>query len=421
MRGVVLVVVAATALGCTADGTPAGDDGAHATDTQVAAPRDDAATPPAWSGPDPVELAPAIDGAAGWRELPNPPIEARTGPELVWVDGDLVVFGGSSQIPCSDTGDCAAVFTRMLDDGARFDVAAREWSPIAPVPIEMDGVRSTAAVDGTVYVLGAVWADGPATEVVFLAYDVAADTWDQLPAPPYEVSDPIELVASDGTVVFAAVEQYLDEDLRDHRYDPRRQTFGELPPDPFVPARFRQMLDVDGQLVVIGMPEDAALQSGQTPLLVSRWDDEEAGWGRPITSWPVTTDPRGRWFAADGDLVNPALLEPLLHESQDPLGMRLDLDAEDWSWMPERPDPTLGLWEAVGDERLIVSREGWAFQPRFERWSWVGRPRGGPSVEPGATVGDGILYVVGGTRVLDGVWSLVEGAWAYDPGVPPTR
>lgn len=361
----------------------------------------------------------------GWWQLPESPLSPRHEATAAWVDGSLLVFGGRDTDPCPPNADCPLPEEPPLQDGARFDPVSRSWTGIESLPVGV-GFASTAVLGETVY----VWASGTAgasDEPVFLAYDAGEDRWDELPLPPDAAEQWFHLEAGDGEVLFAqgSHENGWRPDLR---YDPDERAFTELPEDPLAPSFDRDLTHVGERLVLTGIDvtESPGGADGPARYRAATWTEED-GWAELPEGDVVGWDPS--WLAVESRIVNPTPGgtdggETNSYDRVHPYGGILDPETGEWSELPDAPDAepdeeALHVQGSVGDEELLVSAAGWALLPGSEQWVWPGRPDGGPESGEAVTVGDGGLYVFGGTR-----WSgsadaqsaeLLETAWVYVP------
>jgi hypothetical protein len=230
-------------------------------------------------GPQP---APAVDLAAdlpeGWSELPAPP-EVRSGAATSWTGSELVVWGGYefdggnedpdaggyvfdgqertwSELPASPLAgrsDPAFAWTGRelliwggwdggfreppyFGDGAAYDPTARTWRTLAPSPLS---ARSPFAVWTGEEMI--VWGstdrfnrrrDGA-------AYDPAVDSWRLIADAPADVTDGSAVWTGREMIVFGAAldgNNHADTPTAmGIAYDPRADTWRELPPSRLSP------------------------------------------------------------------------------------------------------------------------------------------------------------------------------------------
>ena len=126
---------------------------------------------------DRVGSSPSISGTretpGAWQPLPAPPIPFRQGAIGFWVDGRVVIMGGTDEAPpCPRFADCARG-GRPLLDGAAYEPSTGTWTKIAESPLPIMSY-SGAVVGDVVYVWGST--DG-FTEMNLLAFDVNDGRW----------------------------------------------------------------------------------------------------------------------------------------------------------------------------------------------------------------------------------------------------
>jgi hypothetical protein len=364
-----------------------------------------------------------VNAEAGWTQLPDGPLGPRWGATSVWADGTVLVFGGRDTDPCPPGADCALPQEPPLRDGARYDPDSRSWSGVASLPVDVE-YGSTAVVDGTVY----LWGHGRPGEdwtTTFLAYDLGSDRWEELPLP--STSDPrgYELEPGKGEVLLS-VGSHENGHRPDLRYHPERQTFTELPADPHVPSFDRDLTVVGDLIVLTGIPVSPSPGGADGPARyrAATWTSED-GWRELPPSDVIGHNPE--WFAVEGELVNPApggssggQTNP--YDRVYPFGGRLDPATGEWSDLPEAPDVEregVRLY-GIGDNQLLFSGAGLAFQPQHRRWIKLDTPEALPDQDIAGAVGDGQLYIFGGVHWDNGTQArLSASAWVFMPPAGP--
>ena len=103
-----------------------------------------------------------------WRDLPDPPLTARTGASVVWTGTDVIVWGGSQA-------------ERNAADGATYSPASGRWRPIVDAP-QPRAHHASVWLDRRMVVVGGQVGPLPATDA--LVYDPGADAWSVIPGPP---------------------------------------------------------------------------------------------------------------------------------------------------------------------------------------------------------------------------------------------
>ncbi len=137
---------------------------------------------------------PANDGAMlelpanTWKPLAPSPLAGRTNASAVWTGSKMIVFGGLARgAGCQPA--CA------LSDGAAYDPATDNWSPMAPAPIAGRSGHSAVWVQDRMVVWGGAVEGGKPT-ADGASYDPAADAWTVLPPAPLEARIAHRTVAS---------------------------------------------------------------------------------------------------------------------------------------------------------------------------------------------------------------------------------
>ena len=185
----------------------------------------------------------ANDGAAydpttnRWRPLPAAPLSARAGAIAVWTRSTMVVLGGF--------GDGSGQVPR---DGAAYNPATDRWTPIpAPTPPGQHSLIWASAVQAGSELLafsdwatstpcGAGCTEGTGGTDVYV-YDVQTNGWRLIPAANGALSG-ADLVFWTGGVVIARGGDWCGgcagpaQPERSAAYDPARNTWTQLPPDP---------------------------------------------------------------------------------------------------------------------------------------------------------------------------------------------
>lgn len=354
-----------------------------------------------------------------WTQLPDAPLGPRYRATTAWAGGSLLVFGGRDTDPCPPGADCALPDEPPLRDGARFHPDSQTWSPLAPLPVDVE-YASTAVVDGTVYLWGHA-RDGQGWNTAFLAYDVGADRWEQLPLPDVTELRGYELEAGDGEILLA-VGSHENGYQADLRYEPAQQRFIELPPDPLVPSFDRDLSLVGDLLVVTGIPVTPSPGGADGPARyrAAFWTAED-GWRELPPGDVIGHNPE--WFPVDGQLVNPApggsdggQTNP--YDRIYPFGGRLDPVTGEWSYLPDAPDvdPDGLRLGGLGDDQLLLSGTGLALQPRAGRWIELDVPDDVPEQGVSGAVGEGRVYLFGGVHWESGTdYRLSAGSWVFTP------
>jgi hypothetical protein len=171
---------------------------------------EDAATPT----PVPTAVPWAAYGE-GWTALPEPP-EVRVGTSVVWTGRELLVWSG---VP--DGSEDPSL------DGFAFDPVAGTWRTMSAAPAGLEALGVTPRP---------VWTG---TEVLFypggLAFDPTADAWRELPPPPHDPSYRQTGVVWTGSemVVFGGGEVDSETARQGAAYDPDADRWRRIADAPF--------------------------------------------------------------------------------------------------------------------------------------------------------------------------------------------
>lgn len=355
--------------------------------------------------------------ASGWTRLTDSPLSPRFNALAFWVDGRIVITGGSDGRPCPPNADCAPSTTPSLRDGATFDPTTGRWQAIAVAPVAPGGA-SSAILNDTVYLLirGSDWA--PGFPPAFVAYDARRDRWLELPPPPGEDDSGLTL-ASGGDRLIAYQGSQENGVGHDLVFDPHDETWRELPPDPLIPSFDRTMVWTDAGLVLVGI-EDAPQPGAIEPAFyrAAILDLETLNWRRLPDSEVVGYEPA--WFWSGGRVVNPTLGTSDGGEvggwgRSYPHGGMLEPARGTWAPLPDPPRPSgyPGVSLAGGD--YVVSLMGAVLHAPSETWFELPAPP--ESAQEGQAItwaGEG-LFVWGGVRWDGDDPSLVSDAWMWRP------
>ncbi|MDQ1449580.1 MAG: hypothetical protein QOC79_2551 [Actinomycetota bacterium] len=181
--------------------------------------------------------------------LPAAPLARRDGAAVVWTGTSLAVWGGNFDAPNSGV----AGPYRSYKDGAVYDPATRQWTPMAASPLPIGEQAAGARTDD-----GVVFTQGRATAM----WDPATNRWrrlDDAPAPA------LDLTYTGSLVVSYSANATLD---------PRSGTWRPLPSVPVQLAR-STLAWTGHELVVIGGPGDPFRSANAIAL-----DPERREWRR---------------------------------------------------------------------------------------------------------------------------------------------
>jgi N-acetylneuraminic acid mutarotase len=205
-----------------------------------------------------------------WTRLEDGPLESRHRAASVWTGRELAIWGGCRAVggECQDPipGD-------ELADGARFDPRSNRWRKLPPAPVAPRDYAAAAWTGREMIVWGG---SGGSSELPFVgaAFDPGRDRWRVLAASPLsERRIYHSLVWTGAEVVVWAGEEGEGGALANlrangARYDPRNDTWAELPAAPSGPRRTHGAAWTgSGMIVAGGFPnaETWLLRLGPTP------------------------------------------------------------------------------------------------------------------------------------------------------------
>lgn len=359
--------------------------------------------------------------AAGWRELPVPPLSPREGAAAFWAAGRVIVVGGSSSTPCPPGAGCLPPPEPPLRDGAAYEPATERWQPIAPAPVAVF-YSSGAVVDDVVYLRttprGYEGAESPAPSA-FLAYHPDEDRWEELPSPPSEAPEYLSLAAA-GDELIAHESSQEQEVTGDWSYTPATGRWVPLPPDPLAPAFGRSMVWTGDELVLLGVPATTDPAAGEPAhYRAAALDRETAAWRALPDSEVASAD--SRWFWTGSAVVNPS-------------GGRVDggptnglgrtyahggaLDPSTGRWSPLPPGPELvypDLYVTAGGQDTLFDSDGAALHVPTGTWELLGVRDDLPTGSAATAWTGESLVVVGGALHDEDESRLVGDAFAWTP------
>jgi hypothetical protein len=349
--------------------------------------------------------SPPGDARGLWQALPESPLSPRYGALAFWVDGRVVIMGGSESEPCALTANCG-VGGHALRDGAAFVPSAGTWTSIAPSPLPV--LDATGAVLGdTIY----LWADRYPGTSAFLSYDANEDLWTELPTPREEAIGCCLLVATDDAVV-----AYLDSQERgvfpDLLYDPTTSQWRELLPDPLISSFDRSMVWTGEELLLLAVEIEDVSQTDESSYRyrAAALDIASGKWRRLPDSDIAGFAPT--WFWSAGRAVNPTIGR--VGDNGDvigsgpPNGGRLDPTTGAWSNLPPRPkNPREYGGPSVGGNDHVVTWQGAILD--VAAGSWTSLPA------PPVAADEGAAAAWAGDRLI--VWGGY--AWEGDPYQDP--
>ncbi|MEX0985463.1 MAG: hypothetical protein WD096_10510 [Actinomycetota bacterium] len=291
-----------------------------------------------------------------WQPVPAPPIPFREGAAGFWVDGRVVIVGGSDEAPsCPRLANCAGGGQPPLLDGAAYEPSTGTWTKIAPSPMPVLPYAG-AVVGDVVYIWGST--DG-FTEETLLAFDVNDDQWREFPLPPGPHRPTGLMLTTASDLVLAYADSQERGVTPDALFDPSTGEWSPLPLDPLVPSFDRSIVWTGNELVLIA-PEVEPPQVASYVRRVATYDIARGTWRR-LPNSPSMGDPI--WFWSGGRVVNPEIGHVgdngSVAGTGPPYGGIFDPSTSAWSELPPPPErlaPYGG--PSVGGSRYVVTEQG---------------------------------------------------------------
>jgi hypothetical protein len=350
-----------------------------------------------------------------WQALPAPPTPYRQGAGGFWVDGRVVIFGGSETAPpCPRFANCDFTGKPAPLSGIAFDPATDRWATIAGSPMPI--MSYTGAVLGdTLYVWGST---NESTEMRLLAYSAAEDRWNSFSPPSREgIPASFRLTAADDVLVAFADSQERGY-VPDFQFDPASGAWSELPRDPLFPSFDRSMVWTGTELVLIGTKAEAP-QVATYEHQVATLDIASGTW-RQLRDSITMGDPT--WFWSASRVVNPEIGR--VGDSYStvgtgpPYGGIFEPSAGRWSELPPAPKRLVPYGgPSVGGDRYVVTEQGAILDVATETWEALPAP---PVVadEQAVAVWAGDRLIVWGGYRWDNSFShaqMVDAGWWWIP------
>ena len=274
-----------------------------------------------------VELTP-LDPALEWVQLGQSPLSPRNEAVGVWTGSEVLVFGGT-ETPMCPVCDYAEA-PPYLRDGAAYAPETDTWRPIADLPQEAAGYSTAIAIgDGDVLLLSQT-----SGQIALWQYSISRDAWSNVPSPQ-RVPSSARIAGHNGRLVLYAGSDEQGE-VPDQFLDPEAGLWSDVPNDPFEASYDRQLLSVDGVLVLFAKPISAVIDSSQVPrVLAARLDETTSTWqilpdgdqlSPPTFADGALAVSPYRGGADGGEVNNWGRLVPN--------GGMLDLSTQTWSHLP---------------------------------------------------------------------------------------
>ena len=181
-----------------------------------------------WRGGDEVHTGP-VDGSGDvmvtrqgtWRSIAPSPLQPRGGAQAVWTGEQMVVLGGTSDVPCPMGAACdrnPVYFT----DGAVYTPATDSWQMLPDAPAAQIGAPVWT---GEELLVLAIPSPG-ALQVVLLSWTPGENAWQTLPVPPsVPFNGSASLWAADRLIVPSV---QPDSSRRHLGYDPTTGQWDEI-------------------------------------------------------------------------------------------------------------------------------------------------------------------------------------------------
>jgi hypothetical protein len=351
-----------------------------------------------------------------WQPLPAPPIPFRQGAIGFWVDGRVVIIGGSETAPtCPRYANCAGPEGPAPRDGAAYEPSTGTWTRIAASPLPIIPYTGTVVRD-VVYVWGS--ADG-STETSLLALDVNEDRWSEFPLPPGPHRPTALRLTAAGQMVVAFADSHERGVSPDALFDPSSGKWRVLPRDPLIPSFDRSIVWTGAELVLLGIevlpPEDASYRYRAAVL-----DLASETWRRLPATGIVGYSPT--WFWAAGRVVNPWIGHVGDNGSVEgtgpPYGGMLVPSTGDWSELPRPPKhPSPYGGPTVGGDRYVVTEQGAILDVATRSWEVLPAPPVAADEQAVAVWAGDRLFVWGGYRwnLSEDEAEMVKAGWSWTP------
>lgn len=357
-----------------------------------------------WALPKTAPERPSSPPAARtWQQLPTPPLSPRSQPISAYVDGKVVILGGSDR-----TFEGGPMNVPNLLDGAVLDPASRTWRRMPDAPPGLWNQAYTFAVSGDRLIIPLQNRRG------WLMFDVGDNAWSRLPVPPMHLDQPS--VAADADHLYATSSSDAVTGGPVLVLDLRTGEWSALPTSPLLDARLgmRELVMAGADLIVMGSltPGVYPTSSRMTRAAAVIWNGQR--W-RGYASSDSRADVSGSQWVWTGDRIisgTRITQREARRERPDALPAgAFDPVTHAWTslpWLPQRLSGAGGFRDyATNGSRLYAS--GYLYDDSTRRFVRVAGP--GPWTDGAAALTDHSLVVMGGERPLpgqDGVMRVTE-------------
>ena len=191
---------------------------------------------------------------AGWTELPSPP-EARAAPAEAWTGDRLLIWGGFVYTGYSDE--------EAKGDGFAFDARAGTWEPISPSPLAARVSPASEWTGEEMLVWGGSDLENKQVSRYFgdgAAYDPRTDTWRNLPPAPLSPRAPMSVWTSRELIVWGTAHRLNDRPRDGAAYDPATNSWRTIAEAP-IEVTDATAVWTGQEMIVFG----AALHGGNFP------------------------------------------------------------------------------------------------------------------------------------------------------------
>lgn len=278
--------------------------------------------------PAPIGDLTPLDPAAEWAQLGQSPLSPRNEAVGVWTGSEVLVFGGTDTPMCPNCDYAEA--PPYLRDGAAYAPGTDTWRPIADLPPEATGYGTAIAIgDDAVMLLSQT-----SGQIALWQYSISADAWTNVPSPQ-RLPSSARIADHNGRLVLYSGSDEQGEVL-DQFLDPVAGLWSDVPNDPFEASFDRQLLNVDGALILFAKPISSVIDSSQVPRVLAARLDEPTGTWQILPDGDQLSPPTFadgtlavspyRGGADGGEVNNWGRLVPN--------GGMLDLSTETWSHLP---------------------------------------------------------------------------------------
>lgn len=341
--------------------------------------------------------------AAGWAQLPDPPISPRTKGIAAWTGTEAIFLGGETDNICPPNASCVREADHARD-GAAYDPETKTWRTIAQAPVPVTAYLQHVMV-GDVLVL--VADDGS-----WHAYDASEDEWRDLPGPANPQPYPDLLSALDDKV-YALDRRDVVQVL-----DLETATWSSLPASPHQPKIEAQAVMATPEGITVVGVDATAPNDGRKPswLLAEVYAGGE--WRRLKRSdmiggyvWHWTGQ---RLVAPDLDCADGGEVDS--YGSCIPQGGTLDPGTGTWAEFTGAPEPGTGGLSVYAADGPLVASYGFVYDDTTGRWTELTVP-GTADYDTAAVWADGTLITFGGLQPDKG-WgkdALSREVWAFTP------